>query len=118
MVSHTVLFRLRRDLTRPDREALVRAFEVAVRDIPSVRSCRVGRRVTFGAGYEAGAPDLQFAVVIDFDDLDGLQAYLRHPAHVDVGARFNASIDLGLVFDYRMSDPTEAARWIDEPGAI
>lgn len=105
MVSHLVLFRLRDDLKDVDREAFVRALEVALRDIPTIRRFRIGRRITFGAGYEHGLPDFQFCGIIDFDDLAGLQAYLEHPAHEDIGARFNASIEKGLVYDYEMGGP-------------
>src|SRR3990172_4199264 len=49
---------------------------------------RVGRRITHGAAYEATAPDsADFLVSIGFDDLAGLQAYLRHPAHEELAVR-------------------------------
>ena len=108
MVSHLVLFRLRPDLTAADREALLRALERALRDIPSVRAFRIGRRVTFGAGYEQAPPDLRFSMIIDFDDLSGLEAYLDHPAHEDLGTRFYASIAEGLVYDYELVGLEEA----------
>jgi hypothetical protein len=107
MMCHVVLFRLRRDLAQADREAFVRALEAALREIPTIRGFRIGRRVTFGAGYEQGAPDFEFGSVIDFDDLAGLRAYLEHPAHKDLGTRFNASIEAGLVYDYEMGGPEE-----------
>src|SRR3990172_10764325 len=95
MICHVVLFRLRAELGRADRDALVRAFEVALRDIPTVRGCRVGRRITFGAGYEVSAPAAEYAAMIDFDDLGALQGYLRHPAHAELGGRFNPAIEFG-----------------------
>jgi predicted nucleic acid-binding protein len=77
------------------------AFERAVREISTVRDVRFGKRVTRGAGYEASAPDTaDYSVTIDFDDLAGLQAYLRHPAHEKLGARFGESISSGLVYDF------------------
>lgn len=108
MVSHVVLFNLRRDLGPSEHEAFIHALEVALRDIPTIRGFRIGRRVTFGAGYEQGLPDFEFCGVIDFDDLAGLRAYLEHPAHKDIGARFNESIEGGLVFDYEMGGPEQA----------
>jgi hypothetical protein len=108
MMSHVVLFRLRHNLTASEREAFVRALEVALRDISSIRGFRIGRRVTFGAGYEHGVPNLEFCGVIDFDDLAGLRTYLEHPAHAEIGARFNASIEEGLVYDYEMGGPAQA----------
>jgi len=102
MVSHLVLFKPRADLCTDDRRALAAAFERAVREIPTVRQVRFGQRVTHGAGYETGAPDsADYFVMIDFDDLAGLQAYLRHPAHEELGARFGDSISSALVYDFK-----------------
>jgi hypothetical protein len=101
MVLHVVLMKPRGDLSAVDRQALADAFERAVRTIPTVRSVRVGRRVRHGAGYEAAAPDAaDHAAIIEFDDVAGLQAYLGHPAHEDLGARFQQSLSSALVFDF------------------
>ena len=100
---HLVLMKPRADLSSGDRQALVDAFNRAVREIPSVRDVRMGRRVTHGAAYEASAPDsADFLVSIGFDDLAGLQAYLRHPAHEELGARFRESLSAALVYDFEM----------------
>ena len=101
MVSHVVLMQPRSDLSIDDRRALVAAFERAVREIPTVRSVRVGSRVVHGAGYEQQMPPTgEYLVVIDFDDLAGLQTYLQHPAHQDLGARFGRSLASSLVYDF------------------
>jgi hypothetical protein len=69
---------------------------------------RIGRRVKHGAGYEAIAPDSgDYLAFIEFDDLAGLQAYLAHPAHQELGARFGESLSSALVYDF------EAARLED-----
>jgi len=105
MISHVVLFRPKPDLTIEDRDALIAAFERAVREIPDVRGVRVGRRVTHGADYEQTAPDLaDVLIAIDFDDVAGLQTYLRHPAHVELGARFNQAFSSGLIYDFEVGD--------------
>ena len=103
MISHVVLITPRVDLPAADRQALVAAFERAVREIPSVRNVRVGHRVTHGAGYEARMADpVDYLVVVDLDDLDGLQAYLRHPAHEGLGARFSQSLSAAWVYDFEV----------------
>ena len=108
MISHVVLFRPKPDLPQADRDGLVGAFTRAMREIPDVRGVRVGRRVTHGAGYEQTAPDLaDILIVIDFDDLAGLQAYLRHPAHADLGARFTQALDRALVYDFEVGSDLE-----------
>jgi len=103
MVSHLVLLKPRRDLPPDDRRSLVDAFERAVLTIPDVRAARVGWRLTHGAGYEAATPDsFEYFVLIDFDDLAGLQRYLAHRAHDELGTRFGQSVSAALVFDFEV----------------
>lgn len=104
MVTHVVLMKPRPDLSFEDREAFVAAFERATREIPTVRNVRIGRRVTFGAGYEQTSPNVaDFLAAIDFDDLAGLQTYLRHPAHEELGARFGQSLSGAMVYDFEVA---------------
>ena len=105
MLFHIALFRPRRDLTQVDRAGLVEALESALQRIPSIRKFYVGRRVTHGAGYEALMPvSLDYAAVIEFDDLAGLKEYLEHPAHQALGSRFMSSLESSAIFDYQMQD--------------
>jgi hypothetical protein len=109
VISHVVLMTPRADLSLAERRALVDAFERAVREIPTVRAVRVGRRVTHGAGYEEAMPaTADYYIVIDFDDVAGLQTYLGHPAHQALGVRFNQSLSSALVYDYEMSGMADA----------
>ena len=108
MLFHVVLFRPRAELSAADRASLVEAFEEALQRIPSIRRFHVGRRVTHGAGYEALMPvSLDYAAILEFDDLPGLQAYLRHPAHEALGQRFMESLEASAIFDYQMQDGEE-----------
>jgi hypothetical protein len=108
MISHVVLMKPRRDLSAADRAALIDAFERAVREIPTVRGVRVGRRIFHGAGYEASAPDAaDYVAIIDFDDLAGLQTYLRHPAHEELGSTFGQLLSAAMVYDFR-AEPLDA----------
>ena len=103
MVSHLVLMKPRPDLSPAERQGLIGAFEHAIREIPTVRSVRVGRRIRHGAGYELTAPDAaDYLVALDFDDLAGLQAYLGHPAHEELGARFGQSLSSAMVYDFEV----------------
>ena len=101
MISHVVLFRAKANLSHDEREGLVNAFEHAVQRIPTVRAVRVGRRVTVGAVYEQRSGDsADVFIAIDFDDVAGLRTYLEHPAHIELGERFNRAAGTALVFDF------------------
>jgi hypothetical protein len=103
MVWHLVLMKPRPGLSSGDRHALVDAFEHACRDIPTIREVRVGRRVTHGARYETGMPDTaEYVIALAFDDLAGLQTYLGHAAHEELGARFSQSLSAALVYDFEV----------------
>jgi Stress responsive A/B Barrel Domain len=103
MISHVVLMKPRPDLSGADRAAFVAAFERAVRDIPSVRTVRVGKRVHHGVAYEAAAPDAaDYIAVIDFENLAGLLTYLGHPAHEELAAKFGRSLSAAMVYDFEV----------------
>ena len=106
MITHLVLLKPRPDLTASERRDFVRAFERAVQEIPGVRSVRVGRRVTCGAGYECGMLDAaDFMAALDFDDVAGLQGYLGDPAHQELGRLFRESLASALVLDFEIAAP-------------
>lgn len=90
------------------RRTFADAFERALREIPTVRGIRVGRRIRHGAGYERTSPDADYAAIVEFDDLDGLQAYLRHPAHQDLGARFGETMQSAMVYDLEWTSLKDA----------
>jgi hypothetical protein len=105
MLFHVVLFRPRPDLTAADRASLAETLESALQRIPSIRRFHIGRRVVHGAGYEALMPvSLDYAAVVEFDDLAGLEAYLEHPAHQALGAGFMRSLEASAIYDYEMLD--------------
>ena len=103
MIAHVVLFRQRADLAPADHAAFTRALEAARQAIPTIRRFLVGRRVVHGAVYEqVMTADFPFAAVIEFENLAGLQTYLAHPAHEEVGRLFWALCAATLVYDYEM----------------
>ena len=105
MVFHIVLFRPRADLSAGDRSALAGAFQTAAVNIPSIRRLHIGRRVTHGRAYEQAMTEkLEYAAVLEFDNLAGLKAYLEHPLHAELGSRFLASIGAAVIYDYEMEE--------------
>ena len=113
MISHVVLMKPRPDLSEVDRRRFAASFERAVRDISSVRNVRVGQRILHGAGYEDGNSfSAEYLALIDFDDLDGLRAYLQHPAHAELGARFATSLAGAMVLDYETGGLELMEQWL------
>jgi hypothetical protein len=105
MVTHVVLLRPRAGLSADERAALADALRVAIETIPSIRRARIGRRVTFGRGYEQSMhTNYEFVALLDFDDLDGLRAYLDHPAHEALATRLFQVLDDALMYDYEVED--------------
>jgi hypothetical protein len=109
MIAHVVLFKPRTDLSADARQRLAAAFETALREIPSIRRARVGRRITRGRSYESlMSVDYQFAAVLEFDDEAGLKAYLEHPAHQQLGALFFEAFEQALMYDFALADGAAA----------
>jgi hypothetical protein len=105
MIAHVVLYEPRPDLSPGDRARFHQALTTALRAIPSIRRARVGSRVRHGAAYESAMPtDFSFIGVLEFDDLAGLQAYLRHPAHAELGTLFYTANAAALAYDYDLPD--------------
>lgn len=110
MIVHVILFRERADVTSLDRETFARAVEQANLTIPSVRRFRIGRRLRHGRRYEeAMQEDFRYAAIIEFDDVDGLKAYLNHPAHGDLARLWAMTSEATLVYDYDLRDVVDAA---------
>ena len=115
MIAHVVLVRPKRDLSNDDRRAFAAAFERALRQIPSVRRVQFGRRVRIGAAYDSSSADAaDYLACIEFDDLSGLQAYLQHPAHEELGARFNQAAAAANVYDFELGGVEGLARFLEE----
>jgi stress responsive alpha/beta barrel protein len=106
MIVHVVLFSPRSDLSAADRAALLAALESAAQNIPSIKRLRIGKRVTHALpGYEQMMrDDYEYAVIIEFDDVEGLKAYLQHPAHAAAGHHFTASAAKALAYDYEVGE--------------
>src|SRR4026209_1960748 len=106
MIVHVVLFSPRPDLSPSDRTAVFDALQSAAKDIPSIKSLRVGKRVKHSLpGYEQMMrDDYEYAVLIEFDDVEGLKAYLQHPAHIAAGHHFTASASKALAYDYEVAE--------------
>lgn len=101
MTFHLVLFRPRPDTSDADRDGLLDAMRAAAAGIPSVRRFTIGTRVEHPPQYVLhGFPEFPYVAWLEFDDEAGLQAYLSHPLHVDLGRRFNDAAEAALIYDF------------------
>ena len=105
MIGHVVMFQPKASLSHEQRRALADVLLHALRDIPSICGARVGRRVRHGRPYEAlMRVNYEYAAFLEFDDIDGLKAYLEHPAHQALAARFFESFEEALMYDFELKD--------------
>lgn len=110
MVAHVVLYRLRADVTPGERAQFNTALVNAFSSIPEIRRYRVGRRLQVGAAYETTmSSPFEYFGLLEFDDMAGLQAYLAHPSHVELGRLFWSCSERTLVIDYELAADLEVA---------
>jgi Stress responsive A/B Barrel Domain len=108
VIAHVVLFKPREGLTSEARRDLAEAFATVIRDIPSVRRARVGRRTIHGRAYERLMRiDYQYIAVLEFDDAAGLKVYLDHPAHEHLATQFFAMFEEALMYDFDIKEGSE-----------
>jgi len=109
VIAHVVLFRPRPNLRGDDRRVLIDAWATALREIPSIRRARIGRRIRIGRPYEAlTRTDFPYAAILEFDDEEGLRAYLDHPAHETVATRLFAAIEETAIYDLALEASADA----------
>jgi hypothetical protein len=106
VIVHVILYTPKTDIDDGARQQILEGLATAATAIPSVKRLRVGKRVKHGRpGYEQAMHlDFEYAVIVEFDDVDGLTAYLAHPAHSAIGGHFTASASDALAYDYEMFD--------------
>ncbi len=109
MIAHIVLFRPKPDLSPLVIGELVEAVRTALRDIPSIRRSRVGKRVRHGRSYEGlMGVNYEYAAILEFDDMDSLGAYLEHAAHDRLADVFFAAFESALMYDFELGEGAAA----------
>jgi hypothetical protein len=98
MIRHVAVFRFVPEFTTEQQEHWMSLLRALPEQIPQLRSMSVGRDVLGGPASH------ELAIVADFDDLDGLDAYTRHPAHAEV-LRISAPVKASLAtVDFELPD--------------
>ena len=114
MITHVVLFSPQAGLGEPQKTEILASLQRAVSQCPTVRASRIGRRVRHGLpGYEQHMrEDYQYLLELDFDDVEGLKAYLEHPAHGAIGGFFTSAASASLAYDYAVVRLEDAGAFV------
>jgi hypothetical protein len=84
---------------------LAEALRRAIDEISAIKRIRIGRRRTHGRPYEQlMREDYTHAAILEFEDIAALRAYLEHPSHADLGARFFECFEQALMYDFDVRD--------------
>ncbi|MGH9274522.1 MAG: Dabb family protein [Acidimicrobiales bacterium] len=86
MIRHVAVFRWVDGTTADQVAAVADALRALPAEITSIRGYTVGADLQLGDGR------WDFAVVAEFDDADGYQTYVDHPAHQAVATDLIAPI--------------------------
>jgi Stress responsive A/B Barrel Domain len=111
VIAHVILFKPKPSLTETDRQAVLNGLRAAAAGIPTIRRMQVGHRVRHGRpGYEQlMREDFEYVVIVEFDDVAALTAYLAHPHHAAIGEHFTQSAAAALAYDYELEDWTTSS---------
>ncbi len=82
MIRHVVMFRWTAEATEEQKRQVAAELRRLPALLPVLRAYHVGPDLGLAEG------NFEFAVVADFDDLEGWQVYRDHPEHRDIIARF------------------------------
>jgi Stress responsive A/B Barrel Domain len=82
MIRHVVMFRWTAEATGEQKRQVAAELRRLPALLPVLRAYHVGADLGMAEG------NFEFAVVADFDDLEGWQEYRDHPEHRDIIVRF------------------------------
>lgn len=98
MIRHVAVFRFAPEFALSERARWMSLLRALPEQIPELRSMSVGADVLGGPASH------ELAIVADFDNLDALEAYSRHPAHAEV-LRISAPVKVSLAtVDFEILD--------------
>lgn len=99
------MFDLKEGLPEPEREALfARIRELGA--IPSVGTIGIGRRLQPTADWyrDHMSGDYGWALLVDFEDENGLYQYQKDPLHVEVAREIRERVSRITVIDFVVPD--------------
>lgn len=99
MIRHIVVWKLKddADATREERIAAIRAaLEPLLGTAPSLRSLQIVENMAYHD------KNFELALLTDFDDLAGLDAYQQHPAHLEAAAIVRSHVETRASIDFEV----------------
>ncbi|BBG02582.1 MULTISPECIES: Dabb family protein [Pseudonocardia] len=100
---HVVLMKFRSPLDADQADRVTRALDDLGAQSPTVRAISHGPDL----GVRAGGHD--YALVADFDDAQGWQAYSAHPAHDVVRSVMKDLVESQVACQFAVGDPGDGA---------
>ena len=97
MLKHVVSWKIADTVSPEGQEtiaSIVAGLESLVGTVPSIRALCVGPSVVTGPKH------WDLALVVDFDDKAGLEAYQVHPAHQEVAAHIRSLVSEQAAVDF------------------
>jgi hypothetical protein len=100
---HAVIFHLKQDAPEGEADALIADAHDMLRSIPSVRDLKAGKPAQKPKPDRAKT-DYQVGLLVLFDDLEGLDAYIKHPQHLKYVEKHGKFIDFEKIGVYDFID--------------
>jgi hypothetical protein len=101
-VVHTVIIYLKKDAPSGAADEILADCHEMLAKVPTVRLLKAGRSVE-GAAAPA-KKDYAVALMILFDDPEGLKTYINHPLHRNFIAKHGKNIDLSKIAVYDFAE--------------
>jgi len=95
---HTVIFHLKTDAPANETDSVIADTQKLLARIPSVREIRAGRPAEKAS--DRAVKDYQVGLLVLFDDVEGLHAYIDHPLHKEFVANHEKNFEKVVVYDF------------------
>jgi Stress responsive A/B Barrel Domain len=96
LVDHLVFFAVREGASSEEVEDLLSSIRALRDEVPSTVDLSVGEDVSGRSG------EYTHALFTRFEDAEGLQEYMEHPAHLAVVEKLDATTTGRIVADYEI----------------
>jgi hypothetical protein len=97
---HVVVFYVKKDSPAGEKDALIADAHKLLAKVPSVRSIQAGRPAEKHTPNIA-VTDYHVALLVMFDNYEGLKAYDEHPLHKEYVDKHLPHIEKVLVYDFQ-----------------